>query len=238
MRTVLFDLDGTLLPMDTDAFERAYFKGLCEAINEVPPDQLIREIWAGTEAMIKNDGSVTNREAFAEAYSRVSAMDFYANEERFEEFYRTGFNKCAEICEISDVSRHIVDELKAKGYSVSVATNPIFPMVATRSRLRWIGLSPEEFGVVTTYENSHYAKPNPQYFREVCEQLGEEPENCVMIGNDVEEDGAARKAGIPVILVTDHLKNEHGLPTDDFEQMTLAGVLEWARALPALSRRA
>lgn len=230
---VLFDLDGTLLPMDYDRFEKAYFRGLCTAVPELQPDKLIAAVWAGTKAMMKNDGSRSNREAFAEVFTAQSGIDYYANEARFLRFYETEFQKCAAVCGITDVSRRLVKTLRNKGYMVAVATNPIFPEIATYSRLRWLGLDPREFPLVTTFENSCFAKPNPDYYRAVCERLGVTPPDCVMVGNDVEEDGCAAALGIEVVLVTDCLLNRKNLPLDGFCTCTLEDVLRWAESLPA-----
>ena len=64
--TVLFDLDGTLLPMDQDVFIAEYFSRL--VANMVPlgyEEQVLRSaIWQGTAAMVQNDGSCTNERAF------------------------------------------------------------------------------------------------------------------------------------------------------------------------------
>ena len=232
MNTVLFDLDGTLLPMDMDGFEKVYFKGLCAHIDDLPPQELIRVIRAGLVAMAQNDGSRTNREAFADCFTAESGVDYYANEDRFLAYYRTDFQKCAAVCGISDLSRRIVDMLKSKGYRIAIATNPIFPQIATWSRLQWLGLSPEEFELVTTFENCCHAKPAPAYYGEVCQTIGADPSDCVMIGNDVEEDGAAASLGMDVILVTDCLLNGKGLPTGAFRLMTLEDILVWAEGLP------
>lgn len=230
---VLFDLDGTLLPMDMQAFTRAYFGTLTAAIRDLPAEELVRCVWAGTRAMTANQGGRTNREVFAEAFSRESGLDFYAQEPRFLEYYRTGFQDCRGVCRITSLSREIVETLRGKGYTVAVATNPIFPACATESRLRWLGLAPEEFALVTTYDNFSFAKPNPAYYREVCRRLGARPEDCVMIGNDVEEDGCARELGMEVLLVSDWLLNAKGLPTEPFPMGTLADVHAWAAGLPA-----
>ena len=55
--TVLFDLDGTLLPMDQDLFTKGYFKLLAAKLAPYgyEPKQLIDAVWAGTAAMLKND---------------------------------------------------------------------------------------------------------------------------------------------------------------------------------------
>lgn len=230
---VLFDLDGTLLPMNMKEFERAYFRTLSAAVRDLPPEELVRCVWAGTRAMAKNNGARTNREAFAAVFSRESGLDFFANEERFLEYYRTGFQSCRGVCPITPVSREIVETLRRKGCTMAVATNPIFPRCATESRLRWLGLSPEDFALVTTYDDFSFAKPSLDYYREVCRRLDVRPEDCVMVGNDVEEDGCARALGMEVLLVSDCLLNARNLPTDGFALGTLADVHAWAAALPA-----
>ena len=229
---VLFDLDGTLLPMDMKTFEKAYFGGLCRTFTEYAPEDLVRWVWAGTKAMALNDGTRTNREAFAEAFTRESGVDYYENEERFLDYYRTVFQQCREVCPITDVSRRIVETLEGKGYRVAIATNPIFPEIATRSRLAWLGLDAAAFPLVTTFENSVHAKPNPDYYRDVCRTLGVEPTDCVMIGNDVFEDGCAASLGMEVFLVEDFLLNTRDLLTDGFRMGSLRDVLTWAEALP------
>ena len=91
-----------------------------------------------------------------------------------------------------------------------LATNPFFPAIATHKRVRWAGLEPEEFAFITTYENSSYCKPNLEYFRQLLDALGLQPEECVMVGNDALEDTAAAQLGIPVFLLTDCLLNKKG----------------------------
>ena len=60
--SVLFDLDGNLLPMDMDNFIKIYFGSLAKYM--VPygyePESFIAAVWAGTKAMIKNDGTMAN----------------------------------------------------------------------------------------------------------------------------------------------------------------------------------
>ena len=233
---VLFDLDGTLLPMDYDRFEKTYFAGLCKTVPEVPPRQLVAAIWEGTAAMVTNDGARTNREAFAEVFSARSGLDYFENEERFMEFYRTGFHVCADCCGLPCGSADLVRLLQWKGYLVAVATNPIFPEIATRARLQWLGLDTSEFPLVTTFDNCGFAKPNPTYYEDVCRRLGVSPADCVMVGNDVEEDGAAAALGMEVILIRDCLLNRKGLPMDGFASCTMAELGQWAEQLPAVEQ--
>ena len=69
--TVLFDLDGTLLPMDNDAFTKGYFKLLAAKLapHGYEPRRLVDAIWAGTAAMVQNDGTCTNQERFWQSFN-------------------------------------------------------------------------------------------------------------------------------------------------------------------------
>ena len=219
-KNVLFDLDGTLLPMDMEAFQNIYFRGLCKSLPEFEPKKLVEYIWKGTASMVKG-GLETNRERFADTFTKLSGMDYYKNEDRFIKYYETDFQKCKEVCPITDTSKNIVNTLRDKGYLVAIATNPIFPQIATYSRINWIGLDPKSFPLVTTFENSKNCKPNLEYYKDVLKALNIKAEETVMIGNDVLEDGIASKLGIKVILISDCLLNPNNLPTENFEVYTL-----------------
>ena len=210
--TILFDLDGTLLPMDQDLFTTTYFKDL--AVKLAPlgydPHSLAGNIWAGVAAMVKNDGSRTNEAAFWEAFSHIYGEKARDDAPVFEEFYAKEFQKAQKVCGFAPQAGETVRRLKEMGYRVVLATNPIFPAVATRTRIRWTGLEPEDFEFITTYENSSYSKPNPRYYEEVLEKISCTPAECIMVGNDVTEDGAAKKIGIDVFFLTDCLINQAG----------------------------
>lgn len=208
--TVLFDLDGTLLPMDQTTFTKAYFGLLAAKLAPFgyPPETLIDSIWAGIASMVKNDGSQTNETAFWKTFVGIYGDRVMQDKPVFEEFYKVDFQQVQQSCGYTPAARETVDRIKAKGLRVALATNPIFPAVATESRIRWAGLDPQDFEVYTTYEHSCSCKPNPAYYREVSEQLGVAPENCLMVGNDATEDLAAASMGMRVFLLTDCLINK------------------------------
>lgn len=232
--TVLFDLDGTLLPMDQEAFTRRYFALLTRAMapHGYEPEALMKTVWAGTAAMVKNDGSISNEAAFWNVFAARQGEKARADEPLFAAFYENEFAGARDACGFNPQAAEAVRAVKARGLRTALATNPIFPAVATQSRIRWAGLEPEEFELVTTYENSHFCKPNPAYYREVMQRLGVRPEECVMVGNDTAEDLAAREAGIDVFLVTDCLidtagRGLSGCPHGDFA--ALAAYLDDTR---------
>ena len=231
--TVLFDLDGTLLPMDQDTFVRAYLGGLCKKMAPLgyEPQKLSAAIWKGTEAMVKNDGSRLNEAVFWDTFCGLMGEDARKDEPVFAEFYHREFQQVAQVCGYNPAARELIDWLKACGLRLVLATNPLFPAIATHSRVRWAGLTPEDFCYITTYENSRFCKPNPAYYREILDKLGLKAEECVMVGNDEGEDGAAAKLGLPVFLLTDCLieragADTAGMPRGGFEQLT-----QWLKTL-------
>ena len=210
LKMILFDLDGTLLPMDQEVFTKDYFKRLAAKLlpHGYQADQLVDGIWAGTAAMVKNDGTCTNEEAFWRRFVQIFGEKALADKPIFDEYYRVEFQQVAEVCGCSAEAKDTIEELKKRGYRIALATNPIFPAIATESRIRWAGLEPEEFELYTTYENTCYCKPNPDYYRDLLQRLDCQAEECLMIGNDVEEDMIAESIGMKVFLLTDCMINK------------------------------
>jgi hypothetical protein len=74
------------------------------------------------------------------------------------------------------------------GYRVAIATDPLFPRKATYHRLRWAGLDPEKFEVVSTFDDFHFTKSRPAYYAEVLGRLGWPEGPVLMVGNEVQRD--------------------------------------------------
>ena len=227
LKTVLFDLDGTLLPMDQEEFTKAYFGLLCAKLAPHGYDskKLIDGIWAGTAAMVKNDGSCINEEAFWRVFTGIFGDKAINDKPIFDEFYRTDFQLAKENCGYTPKAAELIAKLKVMGLHLILATNSIFPAVATESRIHWAGLEPSDFEFYTTYENSSFCKPNPDYYREILERTGYLPEECLMVGNDTAEDMVAEKLGMKVFLLTDCLINKRNedishYPSGGFDELT------------------
>ena len=229
--TVLFDLDGTLLPMDQELFLKAYLGGLCKKLAPLgyDPKAVTDGIWKGTGAMVGNDGAQTNEAVFWQVFCSLLGEDTRKDEPVFEDFYRNEFQKVAKVCGKNPAVKELIEGLKAKGLRLVLATNPLFPAIATHSRVRWAGLEPEDFAYITTYENSSRCKPNPDYYREILDKLALRTEECVMVGNDAQEDGAAAALGLPVFLLTDCLIDRSG-EVEKFPHGGVKQLLEWLEA--------
>jgi len=210
--TVLFDLDGTLLPMDQEVFIKDYFGRLAKKLEPYgyEPKKLIEAVWAGTKAMEKNTGMKTNEAAFWEAFDKYFGYHASKDASVHQDFYHNEFNAVKDVCGFDPMAAQIVGWLKEKNIRVVLATNPLFPSVATKNRIRWACLDPEDFEYFTTFENSHYCKPNLDYYREIMDKLCLKPEECLMVGNDTQEDMVAEQLGMKVFLLTDCLINKAG----------------------------
>lgn len=229
IKTILFDLDGTLLPMEQEKFVKAYFGGLAQKVAPCgfEPKALVANVLGGTEAMVKNDGKKTNEEVFWDYFASIYGENVRAHIPVFDAYYREEFQSVKNACGFNPEAAKAVRKIKEKGYRVALATNPLFPSVATESRIRWAGLNVEDFELYTTYENARYCKPNPAYYQEVLDKLGGDPKECLMVGNDVIEDVAAEKLGMQIFLVTDCLINKKGADISAYPQGTFADLLRY-----------
>lgn len=236
VKNIFFDLDGTMLPMDQDYFIKIYFtelsKRFCPELN-LESEQLIKAVWKSTNAMIKNDGSKPNKEAFWTTFARIYGKEILKYESDFDDFYTNEFNECKVAVKYNPVMPEIIKTLKNKGYTLVAATNPLFPAVATENRISWAGVSPRDFKHITTYENSSTCKPNPMYFSEIAEKIKAEPEECFMVGNDMDEDIlSSEKVGIDSFLVTDCLINRSESDFSDYKNGSMRDLLDYVRKLP------
>ena len=236
IKAVCFDLDGTLLPMDVDSFCKYYFGMLARKMEAhgYEPKALIGGIMAGTKAMYQNDGRATNEAVFWDTFCGIFGEQAKNDMPYFEEFYVQEFDKARTACEFDPAAAPALRACKEMGLRVCIATNPLFPEIATRKRLSWTGLSTDEVEFYTTYENCSTCKPNPAYFLDVAGRLGVDPTECLMVGNDALEDMAAEKVGMKVfLLVNDYLLNRTGV---DIEQYPHGGFDELLQYVTDLCR--
>lgn len=231
--TVLFDLDGTLLPMDQELFVQHYLGRMAKKLAPCgyDPDLLVKGIWKGTGAMVKNDGSMPNEELFWQVFNAVMGRDCRNDAHLFLDYYNNEFQEVRHVCGFDPNAAKAIAQIKSMGYQVALATNPLFPAVATQSRARWAGLDPEDFTLITTYENSRFCKPNPDYFREILGKLNVSPQACLMVGNDVQEDMIAQSLGMKVFLLTECIINRDGTDISQYPHGGFRELLDYIRSL-------
>ena len=244
MNTILFDLDGTLLPMDIRGFTDTYFKALTGRFSRmgVSTESFKHAMIHAIGAMKSNDGFLTNEDCFWNTFSRsisddgnpISKGDLKLFKKEFENFYRKDFFVTRLNTTATPVAKECVRMLKNKGYRLVVATDPIFPEEATIERIRWADLDENDFELITSMENSCFCKPNLNYYRKVLQMIGVTADECMMVGNDVTEDMCALKLGIDVFLIDECLINKQNIDVTDFKKGDWKTFRELVSELPEI----
>lgn len=219
--------------MDQEQFVKAYLSCLTKnlAPHGYDPQLLVKAIGSGFVAMIQNDGSARNETVFWNAAQKVFNRDLRQDAALFESFYENEFQQVQQVCGKNPLAAETISAIHTMGYRTILATSPLFPPVATYSRVRWAGLRCEDFELITTYDNSSYCKPNPNYYREVLEKQHLNPAECLMVGNDAEEDMIAETLGMQVFLLTDCLINRDGRDISRYSQGSFPELLTFIRGL-------
>lgn len=236
LKTILFDLDGTLAPFMQDEFIKAYFRALLRRLTPMGYDgeKLTRALWKGTGAMVANTGEETNRQVFWRSFVEDLGVEVLSLESILEDFYQRDFDAVSAVLTEQADRSGLLRTLREKGYGLVLATNPIFPAVAVETRLAWVGLCGEDFDLVTAYENSRHSKPNPDYYRDILAAVGREAGECLMVGNNPVDDMAALQVGMNAYLVTDCIENPGNLPIDQFRRGRFAELEAVLRDLPVV----
>lgn len=208
-KAVLFDLDGTLLNVDMEIFLQHYFKRMAM----LAPDyglndshRLIAQVWKSTDAMIANrDPSISNEEAFMSDFFAAGDFPEKNARELFNDYYDLAFPLLHNLCTGHTRVPGMIESLFARARKVIIATNPVFPIKAIQHRLNWAGIGHFPYDLITSYEIMHFCKPHPEYYQEISDMIGVPPEQCLMVGNDREEDLPAASVGMKTYLVEDCL---------------------------------
>jgi FMN phosphatase YigB (HAD superfamily) len=239
IKTVLFDLDNTLLLYDEMKFAQYYFPKLTTRFSDLfPADKFADRLLTATLQVHQNEGSKTNLELFLDLFCDGLEVSRDAVWKRFSDFYEQDFDWFKDIVVIPDKSLEVMRELLGMKLRIAIATNPILPLHVQMKRLAWAGLAGIDFALVTNIENMNYCKPNLGFYKQVCQILGEKPEDCLMVGDDPANDMVAAKIGMKTYQTMDSLDQvekplqiskqvigdkTEGIPPADFKGL-LAGV--------------
>ena len=234
--TIFFDLDGTLLPMDQDHFVEEYFQRLTHALVKLGYDAKLcmHGIAEATKQMMLNKGPHLNEALFWKHFTELTNIDKADVEVDIHEFYVNDFQNVIKTTQPIDDIQGTIDVIKDKGYQLVLATNPLFPEIATYSRIKWANLNRDSFTEITTYENYHASKPHLEYYQEILKKVDREAHHVLMVGNDVSEDLSIAKLGAKTYLVTDNLINHHELEIESDYVGTMAEFRAFAENLPTL----
>lgn len=119
----------------------------------------------------------------------------------------------------------LLEELKRRGYKLGIVTNGVPDL--QREKLAGCGVA-DRFDAIVVSGEIDCGKPDPGIFRHICGELGVQPADCVMVGDNPGRDVAgAIAAGMRSVWV-----QRHGRPRDprypaDLECTDLSALLPW-----------
>ena len=186
-RTVVFDLDGTLVDTAPDLVNALNFVLEREGLSPIPLHSGRKMIGAGVRRMLECGLEREGRAAAADEVTRLTAdfIDHYA-------------------AHIADESRPFeglegaLDDLAARGYRFAVCTNKLEWL--SKRLLDQLGLS-GRFSAICGADTFGVSKPDPAFLRQTIARAGGQLSSAIMVGDAGPDIGVARRAGIPVIGV-------------------------------------
>jgi phosphoglycolate phosphatase len=187
VRTVVFDLDGTLVDTAPDLISALNFVLDREGLAPVPLHSARNMIGAGARKLIERGLELEGRSMSSEEVTRLTGdfIDYYA-------------------AHIADASRPFeglesaLDDLSARGYRFAVCTNKLEWL--SKLLLDQLGLS-ARFSAICGADTFGVSKPDPAILKQTIARAGGELSSAIMVGDAGPDIGVARRAGIPVIGV-------------------------------------
>ncbi len=132
-----FDLDGTLLDISDDIFGQEYTKLLAKYFIDIfEPQEFLKYFMTSVDALMEHkDYENYAIESFLSKFNELSGVDRDEAWRRLEEFYSNDFGELQKYVNDSSLSKSLVNSIQSKGKKILLATNPVFPEIATRQRV-------------------------------------------------------------------------------------------------------
>jgi HAD superfamily hydrolase (TIGR01549 family) len=230
IKAVLFDLDGTLNDVDTREFGNIYYKTLAKKFPRegLSLEDTAEECRNAVRAMIRNKNYGESLEKIFTDYIRDNiGVDFEKSPELLTDYLNNEYNEVLAVFKKQKGAAETVKKLHAAGFLLVIATNPLFSHYAIKRRLDNAGLDESDFEFLTTYDWIKATKPHKEFYLEIANRLGVKPEECLMVGNDVKNDMAARHAGMQVLLITHRLSNRNNEDISAIDKSDISEVYEY-----------
>ena len=205
-KTLLVDLDGTLLDNDEFTLTLSFFSKILSRLKRFGRMRVLK----GARAIFKEFETASETEVNAVRFSRVfgARLGLGQVEARalLEGEMRAVFPKLGKHFEPSPGAAEFLAWAKGR-YPMVLATNPVWPQDIIELRLRWAGHAAETFDWVTDWTKMRAVKPLPEYYKGILEARGLMASECLMIGDSKKKDLPAQKLGIPVFILDDDYRD-------------------------------
>jgi phosphoglycolate phosphatase len=187
-RTVVFDLDGTLVDTAPDLINALNYILAREGMPPVPLSSARMMIGAGARKLLERGLELDGRNVALEELDRLT-RDFIA-------YYA---DHIADASHPFEGLESALDDLAGRGYRFAVCTNKLEWL--SKLLLDRLGLS-ARFSAICGADTFGIAKPDPAILRQTVARAGGAMASTVMVGDAGPDIGVARRAGVPVIGVT------------------------------------
>lgn len=187
MKTVIFDLDGTLADTSGDLIAAANACFIAEghgALLDEKADALTA--FHGGRAMLRL------------GYSRIGASDEAAVDAQYPALLDYYSENIDVKTKLYPGAVEAIKELQAAGYALGVCTNK--PAGLAETLLEKLGVR-DLFGSMIGADTLPVRKPDPAPYVEAVTQAGGAVEHSVLIGDTETDAKTAAAAGVPVVLV-------------------------------------
>lgn len=186
-RTLVFDLDGTLVDTAPDLINALNFVLMREGLAPVPLHSARNLIGAGARRLIERGLELEGRSATVEDITRLTTdfIDYYADH-------------IAEQSRPFEGLDEALDGLSAHGYQFAVCTNKLEWL--SRLLLDELKMT-SRFSAICGADTFGVSKPDPAILQQTVLKAGGDLQSSIMIGDAGPDVGVARRAGIPVIGV-------------------------------------
>jgi FMN phosphatase YigB (HAD superfamily) len=192
IKTILFDLDDTLFSNPDRIFAPEYLRRVDNLFQETLD---IRGLAKALTAIVRSlansrDMQQTNTQAILNRLSTATGQSVDTLWQTFAGFYANGYGELRRYTQQIDIAPDLIKWTHDHGYAVVIATNPIFPEEPVQQRMAWAGLpnAANTYALITHGDNMHFFKPDPAYYAEVLARVGAEPDEALMVGDDLEND--------------------------------------------------
>jgi FMN phosphatase YigB (HAD superfamily) len=208
IKTICFDLDGTLVEMNSLFKVPLLMMSMIRFYYLIPPWKFFKSFKIAVKTMLHHQEDQPNFSIFVKALSSQS-------NQKNDDLIKQVIRKILEIdfprlkiffYPVKDAQKtlKIAQEL---GFNIVLATNPVFPRKAVETRLMGGGFKSEDFPLMTHAENMSRCKPNVEYYKELLLRFNLDPEECLMIGNDVKKDTPAFDVGMKTFILSSKEKD-------------------------------
>ncbi len=201
IKTIFFDLDGTLLDLNMDTFLPRLLKAFTKKISHLVPNRLfIKYMINSMKLMNNNNGPETNEVLFNNYFYPKMPCLRSKLEPLINEFFEKDFDDLKIFSRRMTGAKTLIQCLTDLDFDIVIATTPISPISTIHHRLKWAGLDEFHYTMITSCENSRACKPSYNYFKDILKAINQRAEDCLMVG-DENKDMLAANFGFKTFLI-------------------------------------